>query len=133
MNVSRLQKISFRFMPIATIVVQHSMLRGHAGSYPEADTKGNMGASMLTCVCLGMLEGRLAHEAVVSAGKVSVTCLLMGANSKIERFLPVRRAHLFLVNKGWGKTWCLADWIMWQRVSKRHFLLQQRIALSGNL
>ena len=53
--------------------MQHSMLRGHAGSHSEAGAKGNMDTSMLTCVCLGMLEGRLAHEAVVSAGKESVT------------------------------------------------------------
>lgn len=61
------------FIPTAPIAVQHSMLRGHAGSHPEAGAKGNMDTSMLTCVCLGMLEGRLAHEAVVSAGKESVT------------------------------------------------------------
>ena len=56
----------------------------------------------------------------------------MGVNSKIERFLPARHAHLFLVSKGRGKTWCLADWVMWQRMSKRHFLLQQRMSLGGN-
>ncbi len=60
-------------MPTANIAAQHSMLREHAGSHPEAGAKENMEASMLTCVCLGMLEGRPAHAAVVSAGKESVT------------------------------------------------------------
>ena len=73
MKLKRLQNITFIFMPTATIAVQHSMLREHAGSHPEAGAKGKVYASMLTCVCLEMLEGRLAHEAAVSAGKESVT------------------------------------------------------------
>jgi len=55
-----------------------------------------------------------------------------GRKQQDERFLLARHAHLFFVNKGRGKTGCLADWVMWQRVSKRHFLLQQRMALGGN-
>lgn len=106
MKLNRLQNIGFRFMPKATIAVH-------------------------TCVCLEMLEGKPAHEAVVSAGTKSVTFVLMGTNSKIERCVPARHTHLLFVNKGRGKAWCLADWVMWQRVSKRHFLLQQRMALGG--